>query len=155
MAVIEKRSRFTLPFKVEVAPRMDIPRWLPVVVSVSAVVLALVLGAWILKLAGEAHPFRAYGSIAKVLFGTWGGISDVMVQATPLILVGLACSIAFSMKLWNIGAEGQFFIGAFAASAIVLTPVLPAETPMWIFIPVMMLAGLAGGALWGFVPGYL
>jgi simple sugar transport system permease protein len=59
------------------------------------------------------------------------------------------------MKLWNIGAEGQFFIGAFAASAIVLTPVLPAETPGWIFIPVMMVAGLIGGALWGLVSGYL
>lgn len=155
MAVVEKRSPFTLPVKIEVVPRLDVPRWLPLVVSVSAVVLALVLGAWVLRLAGELHPFQAYGRIGKELFGTWGGISDVLVQATPLILVGLACSIAFSMKLWNIGAEGQFFIGAFAASAIVLTPVLPAETPMWVFIPVMMLAGLIGGAIWGFVPGYL
>ena len=144
-----------LPFKLSIEPRMDVPRWLPTAVSVGAVVFGLVLGAVALRMAGEAHPFRAYGSIALILFGSWGGISDVLVQATPLILVGLACSIAFSMKLWNIGAEGQFFIGAFAASAIVLTPVLPDETPRWIFIPVMMVAGLIGGALWGWVPGYL
>ncbi len=144
-----------LPFRIQVEPRLEVPRWLPLAVSVAAVVLGLLLGALVLRLAGEANPFRAYASIAKELFGSWGGISDVLVQATPLILVGLACSVAFSMKLWNIGAEGQFFIGAFAASAIVLTPVLPAETPGWIFIPVMMLAGLIGGALWGFVPGYL
>jgi len=143
------------PFKIQVEPRLEVPRWLPLAVSVGAILVALILGAVALRFAGEAHPFKAYAIIAKELFGSWGGISDVLVQATPLILVGLSCSVAFSMKLWNIGAEGQFFIGAFAASAIVLAPVLPAETPGWIFIPVMMLAGLIGGALWGFVPGYL
>ena len=158
MATIEQTGigrRFTLPFKIQFEPRLDVPRWLPLTVSVGAIIIALILGAVALRFAGEAHPFKAYASIARELFGNWGGISDVMVQATPLILVGLACSVAFSMKLWNIGAEGQFFIGAFAASAIVLTPVLPAETSRWIFIPVMMLAGFIGGALWGFVPGYL
>jgi len=149
------RRRISLPFKVQFEPRLAVPRWLPLLVSVGAIVLALLLGAIALRLSGIAHPFRAYASIARELFGTWGGISDVLVQATPLILVGLACSVAFSMKLWNIGAEGQFFIGAFAASAIVLAPVLPAETPGWIFIPVMMIAGFIGGALWGFVPGFL
>jgi ABC-type uncharacterized transport system permease subunit len=148
-------QRPTLPFRVQIEPWLNVPRWLPATVSVGAVILGLILGAIALRLAGEVHPFRAYASIAQVLFGSWGGLSDVLVQATPLILVGLACSVAFSMKLWNIGAEGQFFIGAFAASAIVLTPVLPAETPGWIFIPVMMVAGLIGGALWGFLPGYL
>ena len=158
MATIEQTGsgrRFTLPFKIQFEPRLDVPRWLPLTVSVGAIIIALILGAVALRFAGEAHPFKAYASIARELFGNWGGISDVMVQATPLILVGLACSVAFSMKLWNIGAEGQFFIGAFAASAIVLTPVFPAETSRWIFIPVMMLAGFIGGALWGFVPGYL
>ncbi len=158
MATIEQTGagrRPALPFKIQVEPRMEVPRWLPITVSVAAVLIALVLGAFALRLAGEAHPFKAFATIAKELFGSWGGISDVLVQATPLILVGLACSVAFSMKLWNIGADGQFFIGAFAASAIVLTPVLSAETAGWIFIPVMMMAGLMGGALWGFVPGYL
>jgi simple sugar transport system permease protein len=158
MATIEQTGagrRPALPFKIQVEPRMEVPRWLPITVSVAAVLIALVLGAFALRLAGEAHPFKAFATIAKELFGSWGGISDVLVQATPLILVGLACSVAFSMKLWNIGADGQFFIGAFAASAIVLAPVLSAETAGWIFIPVMMIAGLMGGALWGFVPGYL
>ncbi len=149
------QRRLAWPFKIQVEPRLEVPRWLPATVSLGAVVLGLVLGAVALRLAGEPHPLRAFGSIAKELFGTRGGLSDVMVQATPLILVGLACSVAFSMKLWNIGAEGQFFLGAFGASAIVLTPVLPADTPGWIFIPVMMLAGIVAGALWGFVPGYL
>ncbi len=148
-------SGLALPFKIQVEPRLEIPRWMPVTVSLGAVFLGLALGAVALYLAGEDRPLQAFATIARELFGTQGGLSDVMVQATPLILVGLACSVAFSMKLWNIGAEGQFFLGAFGASAIVLAPVLPADTPGWIFIPVMMLAGIVAGALWGFVPGYL
>lgn len=155
MTSTEQSRQSILPFRLRVEPRLNVPRWLPTAVSVGAVILGLILGAVALRLAGEPHPFRAYASIVQVLFGSWGGISDVLVQATPLILVGLACSVAFSMKLWNIGAEGQFFIGAFAASAIVLAPVLPPETLGWIFIPVMMIAGFIGGALWGFLPGYL
>ena len=155
MMSTEQSRQSILPFRLRVEPRLNVPRWLPAAVSVGAVIVGLILGAVALRLAGEPHPFRAYASIVQVLFGSWGGISDVLVQATPLILVGLACSVAFSMKLWNIGAEGQFFIGAFAASAIVLAPVLLPETPGWIFIPVMMVAGFIGGALWGFLPGYL
>jgi general nucleoside transport system permease protein len=70
-------------------------------------------------------------------------------------LTGLACTLAFRMKLWNIGAEGQFFMGAWGASAVVLAPLLPATTPRIIMLSAMMLAGFAGGALWGLVPGFL
>jgi len=77
------------------------------------------------------------------------------VKATPLILVGLACSVAFRMKLWNIGAEGQFFLGAFGASAVVLTQVFGNDTSPWIYLPLMIIAGFTAGALWGFVPGFL
>jgi ABC-type uncharacterized transport system permease subunit len=149
------KRKTVMPYRIRIEPRMEVSRWLPIVLSVGAVILGLIVGAIILRLAGEPNPLRAYVRIASALFGSWGGISDVLVQATPLILVGLSCSVAFSMKLWNIGAEGQFFIGAFAASAIVLTPVLPPEAPAWVMIPVMMLAGFIGGALWGFVPGFL
>jgi simple sugar transport system permease protein len=90
-----------------------------------------------------------------VAFGSLGGITDTLTKATPLILVGLACSLAFRMKLWNIGAEGQFFMGAWAASAVVLIPLLPATTSPLVFIPAMMIAGMLGGAAWGFIPGFL
>jgi simple sugar transport system permease protein len=143
------------PYAVKVEERLtDVPKWLSPLVSLGAVVLALLIGAVVLLLAG-GDPLRAYGHIAKASFGSLGVFSDTIVKATPLILVGLACSIAFRMRLWNIGAEGQFFMGAFAASAIVLIPVLPADAPRWQFILLMMLAGMAGGAAWGFIPGFL
>jgi simple sugar transport system permease protein len=59
------------------------------------------------------------------------------------------------MRLWNIGAEGQFLLGAWGASAVVLAPILPAGTPAIIVIPAMMVAGALAGAAWGFIPGIL
>lgn len=133
---------------------MDLPRWLNLAVSLGAVVVSLLLGAIVLRMAG-GEPLRTYGFMVEAAFGNWGVFSDTIVKATPLILVGLACSLAFSMRLWNIGAEGQFFLGAFGASAVVLTPLLPAETSPWLLIPTMMLAGMLAGALWAGIPGFL
>ena len=87
---------------------------------------------------------RSFAHIISAAFGSVGVISDTLVKATPLILTGLACSLAFRMRLWNIGAEGQFLLGAWGASAVVLSPLLPAGTPAIVVIPVMMLAGAAG-----------
>ncbi len=78
-----------------------------------------------------------------------------MVKATPLIFTGLACSVAFRMRLWNIGAEGQLMMGAWGASAIVLLGWLPEGTPSFVYLPLMMLAGIGMGALWAGIAGWL
>jgi simple sugar transport system permease protein len=138
-----------------IEPRIaEVPGWLPLAVSVGALVVALVLGGIVLTMVG-GNPFRAYAHIARASFGSVGVFSDTLVKATPLILTGLACTVAFRMKLWNIGAEGQLLVGAFAASAVVLTPIVPADAPKFVMLVVMALAGFLAGALWGFVPGIL
>jgi simple sugar transport system permease protein len=142
-------------FRIKLEPRLtEPPGWYPLVVSLGAILIALILGGIVIAFAG-GDPFRSYAHIARASFGNLGVISDTLVKATPILMTALACSIAFRMKLWNIGAEGQFIMGAFGASAVVLAPLLPAETPAWIFLPVMMLAGMLAGALWGFIPGFL
>lgn len=152
--VTRPRSRFSLQGTFRFEPRMEQPGWLSALISLGAVALALVIGGIVLLLVG-GNPLRAYAFMLKAAFGDIGVFSDTLTKATPLILVSLAAVIAFRMRLWNIGAEGQFFAGAFGASAIVLTPILPPETSPWIMIPVMMLAGALAGALWGFIPGFL
>ena len=148
-----RRRKF--PFRIVVEPILEEPpRWYPVALSIGAIVVALFLGGIVIAFAG-GDPIRSYLHIARASFGSLGVFSDTIVKATPLILVGLACTVAFRMRLWNIGAEGQFFMGALGASAVVLTPILPPETSPWIFIPVMMFAGILAGALWGFIPGFL
>lgn len=141
-------------FRLRMEPRMEQPGWLGLIVSLGAVTFALVLGGIVLMLVG-GDPIRAYAFMAKAAFGGIGVFSDTLVKATPLILVSLAAVVAFRMRLWNIGAEGQFYLGAFGASLVVLTPLLPPETSPWLMIPAMMVMGMLAGALWGFIPGYL
>lgn len=135
-------------------PRGQPPRWLSPLLTISAVVVALVLGAIVLALVG-GDPVKSYLHIVDAAFGDIGVLSDTLVKATPLILTGLACALAFRMRLWNIGAEGQFLLGAWGASFVVLGLGLPAGTPGIVLIPAMMLAGALAGAVWGIVPGLL
>jgi simple sugar transport system permease protein len=76
------------------------------------------------------------------------------VKATPLILAGLGVAIAFRMRLWNIGAEGQLLIGAWATAGVALFW-LPPDTPKPVMLVVMTIAGFIAGALWGAIPGAL
>jgi simple sugar transport system permease protein len=135
-------------------PRLEVPRWLNPLVSVLAVVAALLIGAVVIAIVG-GDPIRIYQHIAKASFGSVGVLSDTLVMATPLILTGLAASVAFRMKQWNIGAEGQFFMGALGASTVVLLPVVPAAAPRWLMLAVMVIFGILYGAAWGAIPGFL
>ncbi|HLQ48542.1 MAG TPA: ABC transporter permease [Candidatus Dormibacteraeota bacterium] len=139
---------------VRLEPRTVVPRWLSPLATVAAVAVALVISGIIIAAVG-GDPIRSYLHILNAAFGSIGVLSDTLVKATPLLLTGLACALAFRMRLWNIGAEGQFLLGAWGASAVVLAPLLPPGTPAIIVIPAMMLAGAAAGAVWGLIPGVL
>ena len=72
---------------------------------------ALVIGGIFLALTGE-NPFSVYQHMVETAFGSSRGISETLISASPLILTGLAAAVAFKMLVWNIGAEGQFLLGA-------------------------------------------
>jgi simple sugar transport system permease protein len=145
---------FRFPLRIQIEPRLQTPGWLPPATSVGALILAFIIGGVIIGLAG-GDPIRSYVHIAKAAFGSVGVLNDTLVKAAPLILVGLACALAFRMRLWNIGAEGQFYLGAWGASAVVLIPLLPKTTPAPIMLGAMAVAGFLCGALWAWLPGYL
>lgn len=150
-----KKHKVTLPYALSIEKRVeDIPRWLPTVTSIGSVVSAFIIAGVILKLIG-GQPFVVLRFFFNATFGSWAVISDTLVKATPLILVGLACTVAFKMKLWNIGAEGQFYMGAFFASLVVLVPLVGEDASRWTTIPLMMIMGMIGGAVWGVIPGVL
>ena len=153
--VVAKKRRPLIPYQIKLEPRLtEVSKKQSLLLSIGAVFVALLLGAIVLMVVG-GNPLQAYGHIARASFGSVGVFSDTLVKAIPLMLVGVACAIAFQMKLWNIGAEGQFYMGAFGASMIVLLPVLPETAPKWLFVIVMAASGIVFGALWGFFPGYL
>lgn len=144
-----------LPFTLQFEKRIqDVPKWLPAATSIGSVLVAFVIAGIILKLIG-GQPLVVAKFFYEATFGSWPVFSDTLVKATPLIMVGLACTVAFKMKLWNIGAEGQFYIGAFAASLVVLVPLVPLDSPKPVIIGAMMVMGMLGGALWGLIPGFL
>jgi ABC-type uncharacterized transport system permease subunit len=143
-----------LGFTLRLEPRMETSRWLSPALTAAALLVALVISGVILAVVG-ADPIRVYVHILGSSLGSLGAISDTLVKSTPLILTGLACALAFRMRLWNIGAEGQLLLGAWAASAVVLVPLVPVGTPGVIVLTVMLVAGFIGGAAWGLIPGIL
>jgi simple sugar transport system permease protein len=113
----------------------------------AAIVLALVTAGVGLALTG-ASPFKLAQEVLASTFGSGFGLEDVGLLITPLILTGLAVSIALRVGAWNIGAEGQFYAGALAAAGVGLF----IAGPLVVMLPLMLVAGLVGGALWILVP---
>ena len=124
-------------------PRTNPPAIMVYGVPVMAAIIAILLAAIPLALAG-APIIKAYGLMISGAFGSMFSISEMLTRATPLILTGLAAAIAFRAKLWNIGAEGQLYMGAMAAVAIGSGVI---DGPSYIMIPVVLIAGAAAGAV--------
>lgn len=116
---------------------------LTVLAPLGAIGAALVVAGLLIAVAG-ANAFEAYGLILEGAFGSRLGVTETLTRATPLILTGLAAAVAFRARLWNIGGEGQFYLGALAVTAFGLVPGI-AGAPA----PVAILACLIVGALAG------
>jgi simple sugar transport system permease protein len=97
-------------------------------------------------------PIQSYKVIFSSTLGSAYGFSEVLVAMTPVLLTALAVSLPSKVMLINVGAEGQLYIGAAFATWGALTF---QSLPMGLLIPLMMLLGLLGGALWAFIPAYL
>jgi general nucleoside transport system permease protein len=116
-----------------------------------AILLALAVVAVLIALMG-INPLKAYAALFQGSLGSRDGIGETLVRMTPLLLVGLGVSIAFRGGIWNIGAEGQIYMGALGATlAGLYLPRLPAA----VHLPVTVLAGFLFGGLWGAIPGYM
>lgn len=117
-------------------------------VSLGAGLVALLLVAIPVLFAGGS-PLDAYGLMIQGAFGSMFALSETLNRATPLILTGLAAAVAFRAKLWNIGAEGQLYIGALAA-VLVGSGLL--QMPPALLIPTVMIAGFLAGGMMMVVP---
>jgi ABC-type uncharacterized transport system permease subunit len=135
--------------------------WAAVALPFISIVLALVVGA-IVILGSEVIvpgrpfdvtlPLTAYSALFRGAFGNLDAIVNTIRAATPLVLGGLAVGLAFKAGLFNIGARGQFLMGALGS---VTVGVALNEASPFIAIPAALLAGAAAGAAWGFIPGFL
>ncbi len=138
-----------LSFRLE--PRLEVPRWLPYVVPMLCLAIALAVGT-LPMLAQGINPLTGYRDMVLLAFGSAYGISETIMKAIPLMLSGLGVALAFRMLVWNIGAEGQLYMGTFLSCFVAYT--WP-DAPTWVLLPAMVAAGFIGGALWGAIPGAL
>jgi simple sugar transport system permease protein len=118
-----------------------------IMARVVAIVLALFVAAAIFALNG-ADLGKLSSTVLRATFGSSFGLMDLGLIMTPLILTGLAVMIALKVGAWNIGAEGQFCAGAFAAAAVALF----VPGPTVVILPLMFVAGALGGMIWILVP---
>ena len=131
--------------------RENVPRWLNFVVPLASVVLAMIVAGIVLAATGH-NPLTTYQHIVQASITQPGAFSQTLVSMTPLMFTGLAAAVAFRMRLWNIGGEGQLYMGAIGASGAGL---FFHGLPGALLILVMMAAGLLAGTLWASIPGTL
>jgi len=121
-----------------------------VVIRLLAVIFALVIFAILIRVM-DLNPLDVYVALVKGAFGSAYRIREVIIKSTALVITSLGIAIAFKMQFWNIGGEGQIFMGAFAASYIALN--YP-ELPKPLLLTLMIIAGMIGGGLWALIPAF-
>jgi general nucleoside transport system permease protein len=131
-----------------------VSRWLKVaglLTPLAAVAASFLVGALVVTAIGE-NPLRVYGILFRGAFGSADGLGLILFNACPLVFAGLAVAFAFRAGLFNIGGEGQLYIGSLlCAWAGIALPALP----VLLMVPILIVVAAAGGALWAFLPGYL
>ena len=111
-------------------------------ISVAAIILSLVLAALIMVLAGY-NPIAAYTAMLNGAFGSTNAIANTLAKSTPLLLVGLACAFANKGGIFNIGGEGQLYMGAFFAAVAALA--MQGMPRMVVIAACLLIGALAGG----------
>jgi ABC-type uncharacterized transport system permease subunit len=116
-----------------------------------AVAAAFLVGGLVVTAIGES-PIRIYAILFRGAFGNVDALGHVLFNACPLVFAGLAVAFAFRAGLFNIGGDGQLYIGSFAAAWAGLAL---GSRPAFLVVPLLIIAGGVGGALWAGIPGWL
>jgi simple sugar transport system permease protein len=115
-----------------------------------AILFGFIVASIVLAVTGYS-PAEAFSSLFKGVFSRPKYISNVIIKATPIILTGLSVAFAFKTGLFNIGAEGQYIVGTIFSTIVGIK----LDLPMFLQIPIVILAGVCAGALYGGIVGYL
>tara|TARA_B100001094_G_scaffold117412_1_gene113251 strand:- start:332 stop:1429 length:1098 start_codon:yes stop_codon:yes gene_type:complete len=140
---------------IQIRPRENQSNLLSAVTPVIAVILTMFFGGILFWFLGK-NPFEAIKLIFwdPLMSETFADYArpQILVKAAPLILIALGLAVGFRANIWNIGAEGQFIMGALFSGAIGLA-FYPSEH--WFIFPLMITGGIIGGVLWAIIPGIL
>ena len=131
--------------------RGEPPRWVSFAVPLGSILLALVVAGIVLA-ATSHNPFTTYHRIVQASVTQPGAFGQTLISMTPLLFTGLAAAMAFRMRVWNIGGEGQLYMGAIGAAGVGL---VLHSLPAPIVVLAMVLGGVIAGSLWAAIPGML
>src|SRR5688500_8390810 len=136
----------------ELTPRTNSPTVMRVFASVAAFITAFLIAGFVIWLKGRS-PIAAFDVyVLQPLSDPWS-LQELLVKATPMALIAIGLSYCFRANLWNIGAEGQYVIGAVFGGWLALAT-HGTEAGAWV-LPSMLALGIAGGALYGLIPAVL
>ena len=131
--------------------RNPAPVWFGAMIPVMSILLTFLLTSGFVLVYG-ANPLQAVYYFLLDPLSNSVRLIEVLVKATPLLLTGIAVAFAFSGGYWNIGAEGQLYMGATAATAIGLQM---GDTPAWLALPLVILGGILAGMAWAILPALM
>ena len=137
--------------RIEVSRRQMPSRLFAYFSPVIALALTILLGAIVFMALGKDPVQALYSYFIEPLTETWS-LHELLIKATPLILIAVGLSVCYLSNNWNIGAEGQFLMGAVTGSAI---PVLMPQFQSFITLPLMLILAMAGGAAYAAIPAFL
>ena len=134
---------------IRMVKRDDVSRQRTIAVRAAAIFGALLVGGVLILFMGH-NPILVYAEMVRGSLGSALVIRDTVRIAIPLVITGLGIGLAFKMRFWNIGAEGQIIAGATAASyfALFWADILPSP----VLLLVMALAAIIAGGAWGLIP---
>lgn len=131
----------------------SLPRWADLVLLPAVcLAVALLVAGGVVAMVGQS-PTEVIAVLVHGAFGTARGFSYTLYYATTFVFTGLAVAVAFHGGLFNIGGEGQAILGGLGAGLVALW--WSAFLPVWIMLPLMLVAGALFGMMWAAVPGYL
>ncbi|HEY6962794.1 MAG TPA: ABC transporter permease [Gaiellaceae bacterium] len=135
---------------IRIERRLEQPRWLMFAVPIGSVVVAFALMTLVLLVTHHA-PGHTFSRLFSTGFGSTNALNQTFISATPLLFTGLCAAAAFRMQLFNIGGEGQLYIGAITAAGI---GIWLGEGHSFLSVAAMIAAGAAGGAAYALIPGF-
>jgi simple sugar transport system permease protein len=142
-----------MTIQLRIERRLSQPRWLRVAVPVGSLLAAFLIAGVVLLATGH-DPISTYQQLFEAAFTENGALGQTLITATPLAFTGLAAAAAFRMRLYNIGAEGQMYLGAITAAGVgIYLGGNGGASPL--VIAAMVGAGAVGGAAWALIPGVL
>ncbi|MEE4165179.1 MAG: ABC transporter permease [Desulfocapsaceae bacterium] len=136
---------------IRIVKRQEPLGWSSCFVLLGAITVSLLVSGIFLMIGGTS-PVDGITTLFSGAFGSRFAFEDALLKATPIFLCSLGVAIAFRLQVWNIGAEGQFALGAVGATWLALS--FP-EAPAWLVLPAMIVMAALAGGLWGLIPALL